>query len=219
MLLKDLLLDVPIKRILGSVTIQIKGIAYDSRKVKPGYIFLCLLGTKTDGHEFIEKAISQGAVAVVVSRNIEKLSNCTMIKVSDVGKALSKVAGNFYLNPSRQLRLIGVTGTNGKTTTTHLIDRLLQGKEEEKEQIETGLIGTVSYKIGQEKRPVLATTPEATVLHKIFREMVDRNFFYCTMEVSSHALALHRVDDCDFNIAVLTNITEDHLAFHKNFSA
>ncbi len=215
MLLKKILRQVPTKRIIGSIEIQIKGIAYDSREVKAGYLFVCLPGTKTDGHEFIEKAISQGAAAVIVSRNIEYLSNCTIIEVSDVRMTFSMISAIFFQEPSRSLRLIGVTGTNGKTTTTHLIDRLMQ----EKEQIKTGLIGTVSYKIGQEKYPVLATTPEATVLHEIFREMVDRKIFYCTMEVSSHALALHRVDDCDFNIAVLTNITEDHLDFHKTFLA
>ncbi len=214
MLLKDLLRGVKEIKVTGADDVEVKGIVYDSREVEAGSLFMCLPGTQTDGHKFIGKAISRGAVAVVTDRDTDVYWNCTIIKTSEVGKVLSKVAGNFYLNPSRQLRLIGVTGTNGKTTTTHLIDKLMRGNE----RIETGLIGTIGCKVGEENRPVPATTPEATVLHKIFREMVDRKIFYCTMEVSSHALALHRVDDCDFNIAVLTNITEDHLDFHKNFA-
>ncbi len=215
MLLKDLLRQVPTKRVIGSIEVQIKGIAYDSREVKAGYLFVCLPGTKTDGHEFIGDSVSRGAVAVVVSRNMERLANCTIIEVFDVRRALSRISAIFFQEPSRSLRLIGVTGTNGKTTTTYLIDKLVQAKEKKV----TGLIGTIGHEIDQRSRPAQATTPEAATLHKLFKEMVDSKVTYCTMEVSSHALALCRVDDCDFNVAVLTNITADHLYFHKNISS
>lgn len=216
MLLKDLLRGVPQIDVQGSLAVDIKGIAFDSREVQKGDLFVCLAGTRTDGHLFIREAMEKGAVAVVVSQDVLGYTGSnTFVRAVDPRQVLSKLADKYYGHPSLGLRVIGVTGTNGKTTTTHLIDRLLAagtGKE-------TGLLGTISYNIGKQKRPVQATTPEALVIHQIFREMVRQGIYHCTMEVSSHALALNRVDQCDFNVAVLTNITEDHLDFHKDFAS
>jgi UDP-N-acetylmuramoyl-L-alanyl-D-glutamate--2,6-diaminopimelate ligase len=217
MLLKELLRGVPHIQTQGPLAVDIKGIAFDSREVQEGDLFVCLSGTRTDGHQFIHEAMNKGAVAVVVIEGADDYAGIhnTVIKAEKPRHVLSKLADKYYGHPSHALRVIGVTGTNGKTTTTHLIDRLLSAGTGE----ETGLMGTISYNIGRQKRPVEATTPEALVIHRIFKEMVGQGIRYCTMEVSSHALALSRVDQCDFNAAVLTNITEDHLDFHKDFAS
>ncbi len=214
MLLKELLRGVPHIHIYGPLAVDIRGITFDSRQVQKGDLFVCLSGTRTDGHQFIHEALNKGAVAVVVEGEADYAgTDNTVIRALKPRQVLSKLADKYYGHPSQALRLIGVTGTNGKTTTTHLIDRILRAGTGE----ETGLMGTISYNIGSRRRPVEATTPEALVIHQILREMVGQKIRYCTMEVSSHALALSRVDQCDFNVAVLTNITEDHLDFHKDF--
>ncbi|HHX77995.1 MAG TPA: UDP-N-acetylmuramoyl-L-alanyl-D-glutamate--2,6-diaminopimelate ligase, partial [Firmicutes bacterium] len=212
MLLKKLLEDIPRIKVEGDTDLDISGITHDSRKVKKGNLFICLPGSRTDGHEYINEAVSRGAAAVLMQEKHTASRCITAIKTKDPRRIISRLAAKYYGYPSRSLRLTGVTGTNGKTSTTHFIDRILSHTGP------TGLIGTISYKIGSIRRPVEATTPEASTLQEIFREMVDHNVRYCTMEVSSHALALNRVDDCDFNVAVLTNITEDHLDFHKTFN-
>ncbi len=216
MILKELLSTIEVEKVDGSVEVQVEGIAFDSRKVRKRDIFVCLPGTKTDGREFIDEAVIKGAIAIVIPKDFDiPFFNVTTITVLDPRIFLSKVSAEYYKHPSKSLRMIGVTGTNGKTTTTHLIDKLMQVKSKK----ETGLIGTISYKVGAQDYPVEATTPEASTLHEAFNKMVEKKINYCTMEVSSHSLDWHRVDDCDFNIAVLTNITEDHLDFHKTFDS
>ena len=195
----------------GDSGLAVSGLAYNSAHVKPGYIFFCLKGNKHNGSEFIPEAIKAGAVAIVTEKEAET-GDVVQILVPDVRKALSIISQQFYGSPAASLRLIGVTGTNGKTTTTHLIEALLSERG-----FKTGMMGTIKYLIDGETFPSLATTPEAPDLQKMLRLMVDRGVEYGVMEVSSHALELGRVDGCDFDAAIFTNITQDHLDFHKNF--
>ncbi len=209
--LTDLLRHLHVSRVVGDTHILLRGLAYHTGQVKPGFIFFCLKGNHADGHDFIPLAVEAGAVAVVLEQERE-VRGAVRILVPSVRRAMALAAELFYGSPARELRLIGVTGTNGKTTTTHLIDEILQawGKK-------TALLGTIKYRIGGETLPVLATTPEAPDLQKMLRCMRDQGVEYTIMEVSSHALEQHRVSGCDFNTAVLTNITEDHLDFHLTF--
>lgn len=198
-------------RVEGDPKIMLRGLAYHTGHVQPGFLFFCLKGSHADGHDFIPLAIKAGAAAVVVEEERE-VNGAVKILVPSVRQAMALTAELFYGSPSQRLRLIGVTGTNGKTTTTHLIDEILQawGKK-------TALLGTIKYRIGRETLPVLATTPEAPDLQKMLRTMCNQGMDYAVMEVSSHSLEQHRVSGCDFNTAVLTNITEDHLDFHQSF--
>ncbi len=205
-LLADSLLH---KKIRGRLDLNIGGIAYHSGRVKPGDLFVCLAGTRSHGREYVNRAISAGAVAVLTDCE-EIHSEVTTITVPEVRLALSLVSACFYDYPSQKLFLAGVTGTNGKTTTSHLIDAILQ-----KKGAQTGLLGTVRYKIGDKEFPSLATTPESCDLQKLLYQMASAGVTHATMEVSSHALSWRRTLGCDFDYAVLTNITEDHLDFHQ----
>lgn len=212
-LLSEMLNSLEVKKITGSTDQCVRGIGYDSRKIRSGHIFCCLAGNKGNGHDYIEHAIEMGALAIVTEKDLE-IKKSVKILVPDARFALAALSNCYYGFPSRKLRLIGVTGTNGKTTTTHLIDAVLSHDARV-----TGLLGTVCYRVGKESLPVLATTPEASDLQRIFACMVEKKITHVTMEVSSHALQLHRVAGCEFDLAVLTNITGDHLDFHKTFSA
>lgn len=174
---------------------------------------MCIKGFKTDGHSYINKAIEQGAVAIVSENETENL-NIPVILVSNSRKALSQIASNFYQNPTSKLTLIGITGTNGKTTTTYLIKNILEqaGKK-------VGLIGTNQNMIGQKVLETERTTPESLELFELFAQMVNEGVEYVVMEVSSHSLVLHRVYGCNFKVAVFTNISQDHLDFHKNMES
>lgn len=174
---------------------------------------MCIKGFKTDGHSYINKAIEQGAVAIVSENETENL-NIPVILVSNSRKALSQIASNFYQNPTSKLTLIGITGTNGKTTTTYLIKNILEqaGKK-------VGLIGTNQNMIGQRVLETERTTPESLELFELFAQMVNEGVEYVVMEVSSHSLELHRVYGCNFKVAVFTNISQDHLDFHKNMES
>lgn len=209
--LEDLLRYLHVSKVTGNTRVTLHGLAYHTDHVKVGSVFFCLKGTHADGHDFIPLAVKRGAAAVVMEEDRE-VEGSVKILVPSVRVAMALSAELFYGSPTRHLRLIGVTGTNGKTTTTHLIDEILQawGKK-------SALLGTIKYRIGTETLPALATTPEAPDLQKMLRLMCDRGVEYGVMEVSSHSLEQHRVSGCDFNTAVLTNITEDHLDFHQNF--
>ncbi len=208
MQLKDLVQSLVIKKIVGDANVEIKDIKIDSRQVQPGDLFIALRGLNVDGHRFVDKAIAQGAAAVIVEEATEVL--CPMVVVPDTRKAMAVVAATFYHHPTKELRVIGVTGTNGKTTTTHLIQRILNDQKKK-----TGLIGTISMKIGDREFPVNNTTPEIVDLQKSFRMMLDQGCEYATIEVSSHALAMGRTRGCEFRIAVFTNLTQDHLDYHE----
>ncbi len=197
--------------IKGATDVPVTGLSYHSQHVRSGFIFFCLKGRKDDGHDYINEAISSGAAAVVVEDD-RYFEGATKIKVPSVREAVAVMSQNFYDYPSRKIRLVGVTGTNGKTTTTHLIEAILTA-----DLRSTGLIGTIQYKIGEETFSVAATTPEAPDLQSLLYTMVERGVQYAVMEVSSHALEWHRVLGCEFDVAVLTNVTEDHLDFHETF--
>lgn len=209
--LQDLLRALPLARVEGKKQVLIRGLAHHTKQVEPGFLFFCLEGNKSDGHDFIPQAIEAGAAAIILEKERE-VKGAIKVVVPSVRTALSIISQQFFDSPSAQLRLIGVTGTNGKTTTTHLLEALFSGQG-----WKTGMLGTIKYMIGKERLPATATTPEAPDLQKILRLMVDRGITYGVMEVSSHALELGRVSGCDFDIAVLTNITGDHLDFHKSF--
>ncbi len=199
--------------IKGSLDIDIKGIAYDSRSVSDGFLFLCIDGEISDGHDYIEKAISKGAIAIVSEKNI-KHCPVTMIKVESSRDAMPKISSIFYNNPTDMLKLIGITGTNGKTTTTYLIKSIL-----ERWNKKVGLIGTIEFEIGQRKDKAFRTTPESLDLQKLFRDMVDTGLTYGVIEVSSHSLVLNRVNECKFHIGAFTNLSQDHLDFHKTMES
>jgi UDP-N-acetylmuramoyl-L-alanyl-D-glutamate--2,6-diaminopimelate ligase len=187
----------------------ITGISYNSKEIKEGDVFVCLVGEKTDGHNFIKEAESKGAKAIIVSREIE--SSLPIIKVKDTQIAIAKLSNLFYGEPSKKLRVIGITGTNGKTTTTHLIQHIL-----EKSSLKTAVIGTLGTRESTDSSYYDAkhTTPQAPELQKQIASLVEKGFKNIAMEVSSHALSQHRVEDTNFAGAVLTNLTQDHLDFH-----
>ncbi|MBU3142276.1 UDP-N-acetylmuramoyl-L-alanyl-D-glutamate--2,6-diaminopimelate ligase [Clostridium sp. CF012] len=196
----------------GNIDIDISEIQYDSRKIKNGDLFFCIEGYKVDGHEYIQNAINNGAVAIVCQKNIENQSNCTVIKVGDSRKALALSAANYYNNPSSKMKIIGITGTNGKTTTAFMIKAIL-----EEQGHKVGLIGTIANFIGNDKIHTERTTPESLELHELFKKMVESRVDYCVMEVSSHSLSLDRVYGIEFCESIFTNLTQDHLDFHKTF--
>ena len=209
MKLMQLLENVDVKEIIGSEHLNISGIAFSSLEVKPGNIFVCISGFKTDGHDYAEDAIQRGAIAVLAEKDISDLG-VTCIVTDNTRKALAQVAANFYEHPEKSFCLIGITGTNGKTTTTYLVKSVLEslGKT-------VGLIGTNQNMIGTEVIPSKHTTPDSLELMQLFAKMREKKADYVVMEVSSHSLSLDRVTACTFDVGAITNITQDHLDFHK----
>ncbi len=187
--------------------LEVSGLAYDNRAVTPGSLFFCVPGLRRDGHDFAPDAVARGAVALVVERPLG--SGVPELLVGSARSAMAQAAARFYGDPSRQLAVIGVTGTNGKTTTTFLLRALL-----EEDGRPCGLLGTVKRVIGGRSEPVERTTPEAIDLQRDLRAMLDAGDRACAMEVSSHALALSRVEGVRFAAAIFTNLTQDHLDFH-----
>jgi UDP-N-acetylmuramoyl-L-alanyl-D-glutamate--2,6-diaminopimelate ligase len=208
------------QQLLSGITVEdaqglstpVSGIHYDSRQIQPGFIFVCIPGYITDGHAYIGEAVKRGAVALIVSENVASSRGCPSLgesglawaRVRDTRLALARAGANFYGHPSRDLSLFGITGTNGKTTTTHLISAVLQAKGEP-----TAAIGTIWNQ---------RTTPESLDLQRMLRECADRGMRAVAMEVSSHGIYLQRVADCEFDAAVFTNLTQDHLDFHRDLS-
>lgn len=197
-------------RLLPEHNPEILTLAHDSRKVEPGTLFVCLPGATVDGHAFAAAAVAKGAVAVLAQREVEVGDKVPVVVTADVRQAVERIAPWFYREPSTQLRLIGVTGTNGKTTTTHIIRSILNlaGRP-------CGVSGTLHTLIGDRVIPVKNTTPDVLDLQSALRDMVDSGMQEVAMEVSSHALALGRVAGCEFDTAVFTNMTQDHLDFHQ----
>jgi len=202
------------QKILASsknLQVPIWGMAYDSRSVGQGFLFFAIEGFKTDGHLFIEKAIKNGACAVVIQKPVNIPENIAWVRVPDTRSALALLSAKFYGNPTHKLKLIGVTGTNGKTTTTHLLAAIYRSAGDK-----TGIIGTISNWVGDLELPVDKTTPESLDLQQLFSRMVEQGVKTAFMEVSSHALALRRVVGCRFKTALFTNISQDHLDFHQD---
>jgi len=189
--------------------VNIGGITYDSRRAHKGSLFVALKGLRADGLEFASDAISRGVAAVVSEGSPGTATLVPWVTVKDGRLALALLADEFYQHPSRELTVVGITGTNGKTTTAYLVSGLFEAAG-----VKSGLLGTVTYRIGGEEREAARTTPEASDLQAMLREMVDRGCGACSMEVSSHALSLRRVDGMRFSAGIFTNLTRDHLDYH-----
>jgi UDP-N-acetylmuramoyl-L-alanyl-D-glutamate--2,6-diaminopimelate ligase len=199
MTVRDLLGDGP--------AVEIGGLAYDNRAVEPGTLFFCVPGFTRDGHDFASDAVARGAAALVVARPVD--AGVPEVQVADVRAAMATAAARFYGDPTAALPVVGVTGTNGKTTTAFLVRALLEAAGRR-----CGLLGTVTSVVAGDERPTVRTTPEAIDLQRTFREMLDGGDRACAMEISSHALELRRADGIHVAAAVFTNLTQDHLDFH-----
>lgn len=218
MLLSKLINGLKVEYIYGNENINIEGISYDSRKVERNHIFICIQGLKTDGHSYIKSAINKGAIAVVIDREIDELgidvNNITVIKVTDGRMGLSKISSNYYNNPTKKINVVGVTGTNGKTSITYLLNTILESNKEK-----CSIIGTIKNKLGKKVYKTNNTTPESLELQSLFDKMIKESIDTCLMEVSSHSLDLKRVEDVAFNIGIFTNLTGDHLDYHHNMES
>lgn len=216
MLLEALVEGLEEKRITGDRNVDVANLAYDSRKVSGGTAFFCIRGLVHDGHDFAKNAVAAGASALFIEREpeVDLPDDVTIIKVPSTRAALALCASRFFDDPSGKVTLVGVTGTNGKTTTTYLVERIcrLAGHK-------TGLIGTIENRIGDTVEPVLHTTPESLDLQRLLSRMVEQGVGTVVMEVSSHALDLHRVTGCSFDVVVFTNLTQDHLDYHLSIEA
>lgn len=228
--LRKLIEGVEVKKIDGDTSKEVKGIAYHSKQIQKGFLFAALRGVEADGHRFIGEAIERGAEAIVSEEEIKTLmgvggdskhkkpagkdipSHVTMILVHNSRQALAKLSSNFYGEPSSRVKLIGVTGTNGKTTTTFLLESIFK-----KAGCAVGVIGTINYRFGQKTIPAPHTTPESLELQNILWEMVCKGISHVMMEVSSHALDLDRAFGCQFDGVVFTNLSSEHLDYHKTF--
>src|SRR5947199_1872727 len=208
MQLKTLLSATPIRQIIGPVDRPVENISYDSRRVQRNTLFVALRGEKTDGHQFIAQSINKGASVIVAERD-EKDPRVTCLVVEDTRAALADFSATFYGHPARKLKLAAVTGTNGKTTTTFLIKHIC-----ESDGLRCGLIGTVRYEIGERLLPAIRTTPESLDLQELLAQIANAGCKAAAMEVSSHALAQDRTRGLEWNVAVFTNLTQDHLDFH-----
>src|SRR5256714_2175927 len=208
MQLKTLLAATPIREIIGPVDRAVESIAYDSRRAQRDGLFVALRGEKSDGHDFIGQAIEKGATVIVAER-AEKNSRATCVIVENTRSAMADLSARFFNYPARKLKLAAVTGTNGKTTTTFLIKHIC-----EKAGMRTGLLGTVRYEIGERVLPAARTTPESLDLQELLSQILNAGCKGAALEVSSHALAQERARDLEWDVAVFTNLTQDHLDYH-----
>ncbi len=202
----------PGSELTGDATLEIGSVTHDSRRALPGALFVAIRGLASDGNDFVEAARKKGAVAIVSEQ--PPRGDGTWLRVPDARRALALFSAAVLGDPARSLELVGVTGTNGKTTTSYLIDSALRAAGET-----VGLVGTVEYRIGRRVFDAVRTTPESSDLQALFREMVDAHCRYAVLEVSSHSLALERVFGLEFRVAVFTNLTRDHLDFHGDMDA
>ena len=216
-LLQDILYGVRLKRVVGSTDQTITGICTDSRQAKPGVLFAAISGTQLDGHDYIPAAIKGGAIAIVCQHAPAALQpdlGIVYLVVDDVAKALGTIAGNHYEKPSEKLQLIGITGTNGKTTTATLLYQTFKSLG-----YKVGLLSTIKYIIGTSEMEATHTTPDVVKLNRLLDQMVQNGCDYCFMEVSSHAVVQGRIDGISFAGGILTNISHDHLDYHGSFKA
>lgn len=209
MFLSDLIDRLNYKYILNNKDTEITGIVFDSKEIVPGSVFVCIKGGKEDGHSYVCEAIKKNAAAIITETDIQ-IEEIPVICVPDTREALSVAAAVFYGEPAKKLRIIGVTGTNGKTSVAYMIKNILDTCG-----YKTGLIGTVENIIGDESEESSMTTPDAVTLNKLFRKMADENVNYAVMEVSSHALSQKRAAGIEFACSVITNVSGDHLDYHK----
>jgi UDP-N-acetylmuramoyl-L-alanyl-D-glutamate--2,6-diaminopimelate ligase len=211
MKLKDVFQGVPGVQVNGNGGSHIAGLAYSSRQVKPGFLFAAIRGEKRDGFDFIGEALQGGAAAILSDRPRPQALKCAWVQAADVREALALAAGNFYGQPSLRLKVVGVTGTKGKTTLTYLLESILN-----KAGFRTGVIGTIDYRWPNMTQPAPRTTPEAPDLERMMSEMLEQGVTHCLIEVSSHALDLKRVWGVHFDIAVFTNLSAEHLDYHTS---
>jgi len=196
----------------GDLSQEITHVTNNSKEVVPGSLFICVPGLKTDGHRYALEALERGAVALVLEKDVD--CRCAKLFVEDPRSAQAKAGSCFYGNPTSRVELVGVTGTNGKTTITYMIESVLKAAG-----VKSGVIGTINYRYMGQSFQADRTTPDAIKLQKLFRDMVDSGVEAVVMEVSSHALDLNRVDGCEFDAVILSNITHDHFDFHKDFDS
>ncbi|MFP4036304.1 MAG: UDP-N-acetylmuramoyl-L-alanyl-D-glutamate--2,6-diaminopimelate ligase [Desulfobacteraceae bacterium] len=190
---------------------EVKGLAYDSRKAAPGCVFVALRGLSHDGHQFINEALQRGAAAVVAEELKDLDHETPAVRVNDSRKALALLSSRFYGSPQEELELIGITGTNGKTSTTYILESILEAAGRS-----PGVIGSINHRFGGETRPALVTTPESLDLMELLREMADHGVTDVAMEVSSHALNQGRIRECSFQVVVFTSFSRDHLDYHQD---
>jgi UDP-N-acetylmuramoyl-L-alanyl-D-glutamate--2,6-diaminopimelate ligase len=214
MKLNHLLKGVGLYNLSGNLDLEIKGLTYDSRQVQPGSLFVALRGHQQNGHDYLEDAVRKGAIALVAEEFKGIREDVTKVKVPNSREALSKLAVQFYDTPCRGLNLIGVTGTNGKTTTSYLLESILLAGGRK-----PGVLGTITYRFFGKVHPASVTTPESLELMRLMREMADAGATDVIMEASSHALDQGRTQDCPFKVAIFTNLTRDHLDYHGNMDA
>jgi len=211
--LKDILYRVPIEKTIGNTAVAIHNLEFDSRKVELNDVFIAIEGTLSDGHGFIKMATEKGALAIICETLPELIINgITYVQVADSKKALALMASNYYGNPSESLKIIGVTGTNGKTTVTSLLYDLFKAAG-----FETGLLSTVRILVGDSEYAATHTTPDSLTINKYLREMVDAGVEFCFMEVSSHGIHQKRTEGLTFTGGIFTNLSHDHLDYHKTF--
>jgi UDP-N-acetylmuramoyl-L-alanyl-D-glutamate--2,6-diaminopimelate ligase len=211
--LKDILYKVSLQSTAGSTDVEVLALAFDSRKVKEGTAFIATVGTQSDGHDYIDQAIESGAIAIVCERLPENLrANITYVEVKNSSEALGIMAANFFGNPSEKLKLVGVTGTNGKTTCVTLLFQVFR-----KLGYNVGLLSTVVNKINEEVIVATHTTPDALQINELLAKMLAKGCTHCFMEASSHAIVQHRVAGLSFNGAIFTNLSHEHLDYHKTF--
>jgi len=198
--------------VLGGLSVEVRDLAYDARGVTPGALFFAVPGERADGHDFAAEAVERGAVALVVERRLDL--PVPQVVVRDTRAAMAPAADVFFGEPTRELEVVGVTGTSGKTTTSFLLFAILAAAGRR-----PGLLGTVEARVGGERRGVVRTTPEAIDLQRVFREMLDAGDRSCAMEASSHASVLHRLDRVRFAVLIFTNLSQDHLDFHGDMES
>jgi len=213
-LLKDILYKVTINAVVGSTSVEVKAIQFDSRKVSQGDVFVAISGTLTDGHKYINKALENGAIAIICEALPEHLANdTTYVEVEDSNKALAFMASNFYGNPSENLKLVGVTGTNGKTTVTTLLYQLFK-----KAGYKVGLLSTVKIMVDTKEYKATHTTPDSLTINKYLQLMNAEGVEFCFMEVSSHGIHQSRTLGLHFEGGIFTNLSHDHLDYHNTFA-
>ena len=211
MRLTQLLRGVEVIAIKGDKNIEVDNIYYDSKQLRRGGLFFSVKGTKLNGADFIDEAIERGALCIVSENDFITYKNICKVLVKDVRRTCAVIASNFYEHPSNKMSVIGITGTNGKTTTLHMVEAILKyaGRK-------CGTIGTISYNIGDRSIPAVNTTPSAIMLQMLLNEMVKASIPYCAMEVSSHSIHQNRIDGIRYKRAIFTNLTREHLDYHKD---
>ncbi len=211
--LKDILYKVSLQSTAGSTDVEVLALAFDSRKVQNGTAFIATVGTQSDGHDYIDQAIEKGAIAIICEKLPENIQdNITYVEVRNSSEALGIMASNFFGNPSEKLKLVGVTGTNGKTTCVTLLFQVFR-----KLGYNVGLLSTVVNKINEEVIVATHTTPDALQINELLAKMLAKGCTHCFMEASSHAIVQHRVAGLSFNGAIFTNLSHEHLDYHKTF--